>query len=410
MSADKQPSVLLLDGDSLASLAFARSLGREGIRVTAADPSPNAPVRFSRYCARYLQYPSALESPKAFREWLFAEIARGEHGVLIGTTDYTLPLLDEWRDALSQHLRVALPARAAFRSAYDKASTLDRARAAGLDIPRTHLPASMNELERIAAGAHWPLVIKPRSSVLGCSQRRSATGIEYAWNGDELRRRYTALHEKSPWPMVQEYVGGDGAGCFFLIREGRVLARFQHRRLRDKNPTGSGSCLRVSVEPDEALMAASEKLLRSMGWDGLAMVEFKVAADGTAYLMEVNPRPWGSMQLAVEAGVDFPLLWYRVTIGEEPEPVLNYQAGVQCRYLVGDLNHLESVLHGPPPGWRLPYPKRLPTVLSFLRFWGRDLHYDDFACGDWRPGLADLGAHFREIAARPFRKMRRSGA
>ncbi|MBI1749139.1 MAG: ATP-grasp domain-containing protein [Acidobacteria bacterium] len=409
MREDNQPAVLLLDGNSLASLAFTRSLGRAGIHVTVADPALDAPVRHSRYCARYLQYPSPLDHPEAFREWLFHEAANGGHGLLIGTTDYTLPLLDEWREALSAHLRVALPARDAFRRAYDKAATLELAREAGLAIPPTHLPRSMEELERLAAGSRWPLVIKPRSSVLASQQRRSAAGVEYAWNAEELRQRYAAVHEKSPWPMVQEYVSGAGAGCFFLIRDACVLAQFQHLRIRDKNPTGSGSCLRLSVPPDEALMASSERLLRGMGWDGLAMVEFKVDADGMAYLMEVNPRPWGSMQLAVEAGVDFPLLWYRVWTGAPVEPVLNYQSGILCRYLVGDLKHLESVLNGPPPGWRLPYPKRLPTLLNFLRFWGRNLRYDDFAAGDWRPGLAELGAHFRELAGHLFRKLRRAG-
>jgi predicted ATP-grasp superfamily ATP-dependent carboligase len=92
----------------------------------------------------------------AFRTWLLQEVARGEYGLLIGTTDYTLPLLDEWRDELARHLRVAIPSREAYRRAYDKAATLELARAVGLAIPPTHLPRSMAELEKLAAGGRWP--------------------------------------------------------------------------------------------------------------------------------------------------------------------------------------------------------------------------------------------------------------
>ena len=35
--------------------------------------------------------------------------------------------------------------------------------------------------------------------------------------------------------------------------------------------------------------------------------------------MEINTRFWGSLQLAVDAGVDFPWLLYRMVSGENPE-------------------------------------------------------------------------------------------
>jgi len=43
------------------------------------------------------------------------------------------------------------------------------------------------------------------------------------------------------------------------------------------------------------------------------MVEFRVdARDGTAKLMEVNPRFWGSLQLSILSGADFPYLLYNL--------------------------------------------------------------------------------------------------
>ena len=402
------PSVLLLDGYSAASLAFTRSLGRAGVRVTVADFRAETPARRSRYCSRFVRYPSPLDESEKFRAWLFAELAQGGHQVLAGTTDYTMPLLDEWMEELTARVRVLFPGRAGYRLAYDKAATLRLAAEAGLEIPPTHWLSTSDEVEEMARGTRWPLVIKGRSSVVCREGRRVSAGVEYASDAEEFRRKFAAEHAISPWPLVQEYVPGVGVGCFFLRHGGEILARFQHRRIRDTRPTGSGSCLRESVPLDPGLMERSERILQRMNWEGLCMVEYRQAPDGTPYLMEVNPRPWGSMQLSIEAGVDFPLLWYRLGIGEKVDPVAAYTTGILGRSLVGDCKHLESVLYGPPAGWRLPFPRRLPTLLNFLKFWGPRLRYDDFAAGDWRPGLAELGIYFRGLAERVFRRLRRA--
>jgi predicted ATP-grasp superfamily ATP-dependent carboligase len=327
-------------------------------------------------------------------------VGRRRFDILIGTTDQTLPLLDEWREPLAPHVNVPLAAPEPFRIASDKAETLKRGQGLGLAIPLTWFIQSEEELERVAKNFRPPFVIKARRSIGWWQGQRIRLGVEYAFDRDALRQKYAALHRCSPWPMVQAYVAGTGVGCFFLIRGGKVLARFQHQRIRDVDPTGSGSSLRVGVAPNPLIMGASERLMRTIGWEGLAMVEYRMGADRTPYLMEVNPRPWGSMQLALESGVDFPLLWYRMIAGQPVEEVSSYRQGISCRYLGGDLRHLESVLHGPPRDWRLDFPKRLPTLVEFVKFWGSNLRYDDFAVGDWRPGFAELRNYFVELGGR----------
>ena len=84
-----------------------------------------------------------------------------------------------------------------------------------------------------------------------------------------------------------------------------MRAVFAHRRLREKPPSGGVSVYRESVAPDPSLVARAAALLAGLGWRGVAMVEMKTdARTGTPYLMEVNGRFWGSLQLAVDAGVD----------------------------------------------------------------------------------------------------------
>jgi hypothetical protein len=62
--------------------------------------------------------------------------------------------------------------------------------------------------------------------------------------------------------------------------------------------------------------------------------------------MEVNGRFWGSLQLAIDARVDFPWLLYRLCRGENVEGPADYEVGIRLRWLLGDLDHLLLQLRG----------------------------------------------------------------
>ena len=92
------------------------------------------------------------------------------------------------------------------------------------------------------------------------------------------------------------------------------------------------------------------------------MVEFKVGPDGTPYLMEINTRFWGSLQLAIDSGVDFPWLLYQLACGDTPDSVEEYRTGIRLRWLLGDLDSLYLTLRDKQ------YSKttKLKAILQFL--------------------------------------------
>jgi hypothetical protein len=113
--------------------------------------------------------------------------------------------------------------------------------------------------------------------------------------------------------------------------------------------------------------------------------------------MEVNGRFWGSLQLAIAAGVDFPALWLRILCNEGVAPVAGYREGVVVRWLWGDVKRFLHILRGPPPG----YPGRYPTRREGLReligaqppgtrleVWDRTDPWP--AVGEWVEGVRDL--------------------
>ena len=53
--------------------------------------------------------------------------------------------------------------------------------------------------------------------------------------------------------------------------------------------------------------------------------------------MEINARITRSIKICCLAGVDFPYLLYKMAMGEDLKPNLNYKVPVYMRYLLGDV-------------------------------------------------------------------------
>jgi hypothetical protein len=123
------------------------------------------------------------------------------------------------------------------------------------------------------------------------------------------------------------------------------------------------------------------------------MVEFKVAPDGTPYLMEINTRFWGSLQLAIDAGVDFPWLLYQLASGKRPDPVPAYKTGIRLRWLLGDLDHLYLTLRNN----RYTLPGKLKTILKFLQPAPLRTRHEVNRWNDLTPFWYELKAYIRDL-------------
>ncbi|HMA43560.1 MAG TPA: ATP-grasp domain-containing protein, partial [Gemmatimonadales bacterium] len=248
--------------------------------------------------------------------------------------------------------------------AFDKARTFELARQAGVAIPPTRVPTSLAEARTAAAEIGYPCVVKSRfSNAWDGARFLSDPGTSYVRHPGELDAAIAAHRQGGHWPLIQGFVPGQGKGVFALFESGHPVAWFAHERLRDVRPSGSGSSLRRSAPLEPRLLQPAERLLAAMAWHGPAMVEFRDDGVHPPALMEVNGRFWGSLQLAVSAGADFPRWWAAILRGQPVERRTSHATGVTVRWMWGDVKRFLYILAGAPPG----YPGRYPTVLQGLR-------------------------------------------
>lgn len=315
-----------------------RNLTAAGVSVVVGDTSAHNMSFGSRRRPETFRYASFHTEPARFVDEVCAAIRAHGPEVYLPMHEETFVVarhIDRFRD-----LGVAVPVGdfELLKRVHKKNTLAELAAAAGVPVPRSVQPAALADLPAVwneLAGSARRVVIKALNT-------NSAKGVSYAAGRDEFVHLYTEAvsgNDLAPasWPLVQEYVAGVGMGVSQLYNRGALRASFAHRRLREKTYTGGTSTARVSCRAPD-LEAHSTRLLGGLGWHGVAMTEYKVdPATGRAWLLDVNPRFWGSLALAIRAGVDFPLLAYRMARDGDVAPVTDYREGVVVRWLLGDM-------------------------------------------------------------------------
>ena len=361
---------LVLDGATHSSLAIVRNLGAHGVRVAVGADTRWACAAASKHCRELVRHPPMDVVADAAVQALVDYARRTPDVVIMPNTERSHRFLYRWREPIEEAgARLAMPREDTFRSVNDKAETLQRARRLGVPIPPTHFPDSAAELAALADSIRYPVVIKARTSVNDANRHFRATArVRYARCARELRDLSGRLEAGEPMPIVQEFVPGEGVGVFLLCEEGTPLMRFAHRRVRDVVPTGSASALRESIAYPADLGAYAERLAGDVGWTGPMMVEFRTDPhSGQHYLMEINGRFWGSLQLAIDAGQEFPFAYYQMIRGRPATMRSDYIVGIRSYWLMGDVQHVFRVMRGKPAAFPGEFPTRRGMLLELLR-------------------------------------------
>lgn len=385
-------NVLITDGEQRAALALVRSLGRAGYRAYVCAARPRSLAGASRYARAQAEVPDPLRDAGAFVRVVQALAERWGIRVLLPVSEASLLALLDARESLPG-VCIPFPSAETFRRICDKSLLLERAAEVGIRVPAQRTLASREGARRLDAGAlDFPLVLKPSRSVAEANGRRLKLEVSYAADAAQLRERLDALPDAAFPVLLQQRIVGPGVGIFLLLWEGEPLAVFAHRRLREKPPSGGVSVYRESIPADPGLVERSRALLEGFGWQGVAMIEYKLdAATGTAYLMEVNGRFWGSLQLAIDAGVDFPVLLVEAALGRRPQPVTRYRSGIRSRWWWGDVDQLLARLRRSPAQLALPpeAPGRWQALREFARLWRPGDHNEILRLNDPLPLLRE---------------------
>jgi predicted ATP-grasp superfamily ATP-dependent carboligase len=327
-----------------------------------------------------------LRQPDAFVGDVEAIVKRYDIDFLIPIAEPALLALLPERARFAQTV-FPFPDAELFKRICDKAYVAQVASTLGIAIPEQIQASSAAEaLGPEVEALGFPIVLKPSRSVIDATFGLAKVGVRYAFDREDLRRE-VALFDPGTYPLlIQQRVSGPGVGIFLLRWNGETRAHFAHRRLLEKPPSGGVSVYRESIAAPADLLARSEALLSALHWEGVAMIEYKVdASSGTPYLMEINGRFWGSLQLAIDAGVDFPRLLLACAENRAPVTPGSYRVGVRSRWFWGTMDHLLARRRqADHPGPSVPR-----VIGDLLAFWKRNDREEVLQFDDPRPFIRE---------------------
>jgi len=319
-------TVLVTNYNYKNALAAVRDIGKNNIQVhTCGPPTRNRVASFSGYSSGWAIYTSPNENMERFIADIRKIIASREYEMILPIgVDTTIPC-SYYKEELQQYTRVPVADYEILERAHDKYRTIEIAESVDVPVPYT----TMMSVEKLTEESfNYPIVIKARKGASG-------SGTRYATSKAELNKiirgfenkKSTYIHDFEK-PMIQEYIPGELLDVCVLFNKGQPRAALAQRRVVTYPPSGGVGIVNETIEDPEPIELAT-RLLQKMKWHGVAQIEFKRDEEGVPRLMEVNPKFWGTLELSIAAGLNFPYLLYKMTMEGDIEPCFEYEKNLQ---------------------------------------------------------------------------------
>lgn len=367
--------VLVTNGKNRIAYNIIKSLARLDVEIFCTDFVPRAMSNYSRYCTGYFVSPSPFTQQKEYIECLKKKIQELKIDVLIPVNE-ELFLIARHKMEFTNFVKLAIPDYDQILTAHNKEVWEPIARKLGIAVPRTVELKYIADMSKPANGLKYPVLIKPKQGGGGWGICRVET--------DTQLHNYLTPEAMNNVPtdrfIVQEFVNGETICVAMIFDQGRLRGKVAYRQVRDYPIIGGQATCRLSIRNSEAERAL-ETMLTALEWHGICQADFVVDRDtGTPYLIDINPRFWGSLVQGIASGVDFPAMAFELAKNGTINTVDGFDDGVMTRWLGGELRGLSQ------------HFRRAESKIDFLQdfFWPKRgaVMYDDFSWSDPLPFFA----------------------
>jgi len=301
-------------------------------------------------------YPDPARDLEGFKRDLTAAIRRfAADGVIpagTGVTDAVAAVKREVEAATGAKLLVE--AHEKHVSIADKWQAHELCKLLGVPVPRAALVHGLDDMRATLqrGDVDFPCLIKPLRA-------QASQGVRFFHEPDAFER-YTRTCPPGELPsaaepfMLQEFIAGELHDVTSCAHDGEPLSLLSQRRIVTARDFGGGGLMNITTQEPEIREYAA-RILRHVCWNGILEFDFIRDAQGRYYLLECNPKVWGTTDLTIQAGMNVVQQLVDVQLlGREAAPVREYEVGLLYRWLFP-----ECVLH-----W-------LSAPLSVGRIWQR---------------------------------------
>ncbi len=313
--------VLVTDVKYRMTLPIIRDLGEAGFVVAAcARDDESTPLGFaSKHTNHTFTLPFNDDQQTYVKKMgQICEQLQKEYDtkpVIFPVAGYTIEAISLFGEELANFADFIVPKPKSLAITQDKRALLAKASQIGLAVPQEYTLLEGETPAAMALRIDYPVVVKfTNSEKVGVPAEKRYAIVK---NAADFVATYSKFADLQAGPLVQEYVEGNGVGVSCLFSQNsQPLSFICHRRLREYPISGGpSSCCESFFDPE--LVKAAFALFKSIGWCGIGMSEFKGPHKGKYYLMEINPRIWGSYPLTRKAKSSFSVSYVLAASGNE---------------------------------------------------------------------------------------------
>ena len=388
----KKDKVLLLDGGAAHAMAIAECLKKSGYGVAVICDDKNEYGYHTKFAdERYLGVDS---HKKEYAEFMLEFLKEHQFDVLIPTSDTAAEFMSFHKEELQQLTGVLMPERKVFEMGYDKNNLMTVCRENGFPHPQTiDLKGlevdKLHEFERVEGLKNFPYpgLLKPNLTSGG-------RGMTLVNSLEEFLKVYPAIHDQYGECHLQQFIKEGGRQVKVQImtdKNGDMAYSSVIWKQRYYPVNGGSSCCNVTIDNPE-IASVCGKVLKAIGWIGFA--DFDLIEDPQTkqlLIMEINPRIPACVRSAFKSGMDYATMIADMTLGK-PLREYKYESGKRLRHLGFDVL------------WFLKSPNRFKSEPSWFKFFGRDLYYQDWICGDFSAFFWGSWGNFKKQMDPEFRK------
>lgn len=335
-------TAIITCGETRQSLSAVRSLGRAGIPAAVSAVRRPALAMWSRYASStFLTHDPTLDA-QAFATQMAQEL-RGRYAMCaLVSSDDALWAMSRFRELLPISARRLLPPHYSVVRALDHEALHHFAHSIGVPcapLVRVSGHASADEIFTAIEGLSFPQLFRsiiPWSEREDGSRRKNPRFVVHSKNHlKQIIKKKPELIENGF--LASAYESMRAISYFGVCSRGEVLVEGFQERLSELEPYNEVATLAITIDPIPSIRKYAQELLGASQWQGPFKVEFIKDQRGNYRLVSLIGRLWGSLQLSVAAGLNIPLISYRLAEGTLTKDLLkNARPHVRMRWLLGD--------------------------------------------------------------------------
>jgi predicted ATP-grasp superfamily ATP-dependent carboligase len=391
--------ILIIDGNSRNALAIVRSLGKAGYicditAYTVKRPSQKMMLFFRSKYIRNIHFIEPYDSDEEHMEAAISILKKEAYNFIIPAGTWATNFLSRYKEEFQVYATPLVEDYEKLWLVHNKTQCMRLAQSLGIPTPRTFIIRSRDDLQKAAAEISFPVVVKYPDSC----------GSEGLWLTKARGREFEKLYiQKVPgivngdndreYPIIQEQIHGPLMDTTAFAVDGECYGILTQERLVTAWLDGGGGLVNVTNNIP-VIKEYARRIIENLRWTGPVEMDWIYDAQSGEYkLLEINPKFWGTTQLTISAGYDFPLWLVKMAEGEQLEEKENYVTGLMFRWI---FNELQAILEESKN-----YAQFKKEFIGFLRrFRYHPCMYDIFL-EDLKPSLLDLFSFLRNTIFSP---------